>query len=190
MKRLFIILLGLLACKPRPGSLQSKVDKMIIVDDAVIDIGNIQDIMAPVWWSVEIHDGETVYNNDLKQFSQGQRQLLGIEWYLAEVNNGGHDQFYLNSTGIVWEDALNGLRTIGAAEIASILKESVQRFGTPPSKDRTKRIQQLNQFKVNFGGLDERLYSAQKSIESKMLAYIKSHRSEFYYKGTVQVPQP
>ena len=85
----------------------------VIVDDAVIESGEIQEIIDPLWWSVSIYDGEEQYQRDLEGFTAPQRYLFALQWYLAEVNNGGHDQFYSNSTGIVWEDAMNGAREMG-----------------------------------------------------------------------------
>lgn len=89
----------------------------VIVDDAVIESGEIQEIIDPLWWSVSIYDGEEQYQRDLEGFTAPQRYLLALQWYLAEVNNGGHDQFYSNSTGIVWEDAMNGAREMGMEEL-------------------------------------------------------------------------
>jgi len=54
-----------------------------------------------------------------------QRYIFTIEWYIAEVNNGGHDQFYFNSTGIVWKNALKGFEEIKHTKAHNILKESI-----------------------------------------------------------------
>jgi hypothetical protein len=63
-------------------------------------------VIDPLWWSVSIHDGPKKYEADLGHFSYPQRYIFAIQWYVAEVNNGGHNQFFFNSTGIVWKDAL------------------------------------------------------------------------------------
>lgn len=41
-------------------------------------------------------DGPQRYEEDLTQFSKEQRLVLAYHWYLSEVNNGVHDQFYFN----------------------------------------------------------------------------------------------
>jgi len=61
-------------------------------------------VIEPVFLSVSIYDGPERYEEDLANFSTEQRLVLAYHWYLSEVNNGGHDQFYYNSTGIVWRD--------------------------------------------------------------------------------------
>ena len=49
-------------------------------------------------------------------------------WYIAEVNNGGHDQFYFNSTGIVWKDALAGFGELGIDEAVEIIQEQLDAY--------------------------------------------------------------
>ena len=65
-----------------------------------------QSLIDPLWWSVSIYDGKEQYEKDLAPFTSSQRAIFAVQWYEAEVSNGGHDQFLCNSTGIVWEDAL------------------------------------------------------------------------------------
>ena len=76
------------------------------IGDREIDGDDYFAVIEPVFWSVSIYDGPEKYESDLASFSNEQRLLLAYHWYLSEVNNGGHDQFYYNSTGIVWRDAL------------------------------------------------------------------------------------
>lgn len=56
-----------------------------------------------------------------------------------EANNGGHDQVYFNSTGIVWKDALKGFEEIGHQQAYNILEQSAERIDGNPSLDRSKR---------------------------------------------------
>lgn len=88
---------------------------------------------------MSIYDGEEQYQRDLEGFTAPQRYLFALQWYLAEVNNGGHDQFYSNSTGIVWEDAMNGAREMGMEELYGIIRESADRMGGKPAKEREDR---------------------------------------------------
>ncbi len=92
------------------------VSTKIVVDDSLIDKKDIQAIIEPIWWSVDIYQSEAIYLTGLKSFSENQQYIFSIQWYIAEVNNGGHDQFFSNSTGIVWKDALKGFENIGLTE--------------------------------------------------------------------------
>ena len=145
-------------------------------------------VIEPVFWSVSIYDGPTQYERDLARFSNEQRLGLAYHWYLSEVNNGGHDQFYYNSTGIVWPDALNAFLAIGAEEVATIIKASVSRLGGDPSLDREERQQQLDLFNPDFEDLDNELFrlEEQDDFDHKMLAFIRTHRQRFFFSGIVE----
>lgn len=144
------------------------------------------EIIEPLWWSVDIYNGEEKYTSDLSKFSKEQRYVFAINWYLAEVNNGGHDQFYYNSTGIVAEDALQGFKELGLIENYNILKESFVLMGGLPSKDREERQNQLDKLEPNFEELDNRFYNTE--FETVMIKYIRDNSSKFYFTGTVEIP--
>lgn len=159
----------------------------VIVDDEVIESGEIQEMIQPLWWSVSIYDGEEQYRRDLEGFTAPQRYLFALQWYLAEVNNGGHDQFYSNSTGIVWEDAMNGAREMGMEELYGIIRESADRMGGEPAKEREDRWDQMSEREPDFGDLNKRLY-AMEDIEQRMAAYALENRQALYFDGEVEMP--
>ena len=161
--------------------------KLMIVDEKLINSNDPQAVIRPVWWSVSIYDGEKKYEDDLKSFSLPQRYVFAIQWYIGEVNNGGHYQFYDNSTGIVWEDALKGFEVIGAESNAAIIRESANRMGGNPSKDRKQRWEALEKLEPNFDDLDSAFYSDD-SYRGLLHTYIKENASAFYFDGEVKIP--
>ena len=169
-----------------------KVTVHITIDDQVIDAGDAYAVIDPVWWTANIYDGEREYDESLKVFSQEQRYLFAIAWHTAEVNNGGLDQFYFNSTGIVWQDALAGYKAIGLEEAAALLEESAARMGGSPSLDRRTRQEQLDTLRPDFEDLDNRFYTLQETVDfnEAMMTYIKQHRESFYFDGNVEKYQP
>jgi hypothetical protein len=160
----------------------------VIVDDKLIDSDDLFRIIEPLWWTVSIYDGEEQYLSDLKAFSNAQRYIFAIMWYQAEVNNGGHDQFYSNSTGIVWEDAMNGFKEIGLIENYNTIKESADRLGGFPSKDRDKRNDQLDKLEAGLGDLDDKFYELETKMQDSLLAYVRENRKDFYFKGMIEKP--
>ena len=167
------------------------ITEYVKIDDTVIEKSDPHTIIEPVWWIVNIYDGEQKYNESLAVFSKEQRFTLAVIWYLEEVNNGGHDQFYFNSTGVVWKDALAGFKELGIDDVAKIIEESASRIGGDPSLDRAKRQSQLDKIKPNFDDLDTRLYTLEKSmdIDQAMREYILKHRTAFYFEGEVKKPK-
>lgn len=158
----------------------------ITVDDSVIDSGDISAVIEPVWWLGNIYEDYATYEQSLAQFSQEQRLVFAIFWYQAEVDNGGHDQFYFNPTGIVWHDALQGLAAIGNQAAFNVLKESIKRLGGTPSYDREIRCQQLEANQLGFDDLDDEFYKIDLSPHLK--TYVNNNRGAFYFKGMVEKP--
>ena len=145
-------------------------------------------VIEPVFLFVSIYDGPQRYEEDLANFSTEQRLVLAYHWYLSEVNNGGHDQFYYNSTGIVWPDALKAFRELGHSEVVAIINASVNRLGGNPSLDREKRQEQLEQLKPNFEDLDQQLFRLEEraDFDEKVLEFIRTHREGFLFSGVVK----
>ena len=97
------------------------------------------DLIQPFWYNVSIYDGLEVYNEDLSGLTVAQRRFLALFWYDSEVCNGGHDQFFYNSTGIVWKDALEGMRMIGDNADADNFQKAIDLFGGSVPFDRDER---------------------------------------------------
>lgn len=160
----------------------------IHISDEEISTGDVQMLITPLWYSVSIYDGEERYNSDLSVFSVQQRHVFAVQWYLAEVYNGGHDQFFFNSTGIVWRDALEGFRAIGLQECAAILSEAARRMGGAPSSDREARWAIMDELEPEFGDLDSRLYKMDdEELKNSMMKYILDHKESFYFDGDIEV---
>lgn len=144
-------------------------------------------LIQPLWYSVSIYDGLDVYEQDLKPFTDAQRKILGLFWYDSEVCNGGHDQFFFNSTGIVWKDALECMRMIGASQAAENFQKAVDLFGGSIPFDRQERCMALDRLGENeafddFEQIDTCYYDRE-DINELMNDYVKRHAADFVVKG-------
>lgn len=157
------------------------------IGDREIQGGDYFAVIEPVFCLVSIYDGPQRYEDDLAKFSTEQRLVLAYHWYLSEVNNGGHDQFYYNSTGIVWPDALKAFREIGHSEVVAIIDASVNRLGGNPSLVTEERQEQLEQMNPNFDDLDQELFRLEEraDFDEKVLEFIRTHRESFVFSGVV-----
>lgn len=145
-------------------------------------------VKQPLWYTVSIYDSLEVYNQDLSSFTEGQRKIFALSWYNAEVCNGGHDQFFSNSTGIVWKDALEGMNLIGATELFENFQKAIDKFGGVVPFGRQERMQLLDTLweDENFDDiseLDNFYYDHNDVLESLMMEYIKNNASEFVVDG-------
>src|SRR5882724_8537510 len=140
-------------------------------------------VIEPVFLSVSIYDGPLRYEEDLGKFSNEQRLILACHWYLSEVNNGGHDQFYYNSTGIVWKDTLKAFAALGAGEAVGIIEESIRRLGGNPSLDREERQQEVDRLNPHFDDLDNKLFRLAErfDFDAAILKFIRANRQKFFF---------
>ena len=158
-----------------------------------------QSIIDPLWWCVSIYDGKEQYEKDLMPFTAAQRAVFAIQWYGAEVSNGGHDQFLFNSTGIVWEDALKGFELIGATKCAEILRDVINKCGGSIPFDREEREELLDKITINpddedkpidlFEQNDSDFYEEDDELETIIMAYVQAHAEDFVFIGDVEVPE-
>ena len=167
------------------------IEVKMIVDDETIEKGDIYDIIEPARWMIDIYGNEETYKQGLKQFTESQKHVFSIYWYKYEVDNGGHSQFFHNSTGIVWKDALKGFEKLAFNENAEILKSAVTKLGGSPSLDRRLRINQLNNSKVDFEKEDNEFYNVEKKVklEDRLIEYIQKNKTDFYFAGNVMKPK-
>lgn len=191
-------LVGLSCAKKKTSSLGSgngtkshmKMERVhVLIDQKMIaTTDNPFSLIEPVWWGANIYDSYKDYESSLAKFSRGQRLFFAIQWYAEEVDNGGHDQFYSNSTGIVWADALKGFREIGFSEAEAILGESAKRMGGQPPFDREERNKVLDVKMPKFKDLDDRFYKVEANLDAKMLDYARKHPKEFLFDGVIERP--
>lgn len=170
----------------KPQCKTKKTVQMVIDEQFIENNDNPFKIIEPLTWTVCTTDGIKKYEDDLSSFTEPQRYIYAITMYVSEVNNGGHESFYFNSAGIVWDDALRGFETIGAQKNVEILKESIARMGDNPSKDWNERQNRMEKLKPLFDDLDTRYYESEMEMPS-LYAYIREHTKDFYFSGEITI---
>ncbi|MGX7073739.1 DMP19 family protein [Falseniella ignava] len=159
---------------------------------AIEDIQNTEDvwdIINPVYDIVNIYGSYKDYLDSANIFTLEQRYLLAIIWYYIEVNNGGHYQFFDNSTGIVWEDALNGFKLFGMNEFASNFENVIEYFGGTIPFDREERWELLQKMEdENQDVFYEVLDQADNFVydydgQESELDYIKKNPEKFVFEA-------
>lgn len=147
------------------------------------------DVCKPMFELINIYDGYEQYLKSAEGFTLEQRYLSAIHWYWGEVINGGHHQFFYNSTGIVWQDALNGFKHFGMPEFADNFQKVVDYCGGTISFDRQERWNMLEELEEKngeelwavLGKADDFVYKHQR--EEGEWDYIKAHPEQFVFDG-------
>jgi hypothetical protein len=175
------------ATKDRPeDSKAAKKERVhVVIDENTVATQDAETIIEPIW-SIANLKSKVDYDSSLAKLSRGQRLIFAISLYGAEMDNGGHDQFYFNSSGMVWEEAQEGFTEIGVNEAANILAESAKRMGGRPSFDVKERRRFLEEKQPNFDDLDDRYYNLSVDIDARMLDYIRTHPKDFLFDGEIE----
>ena len=163
-----------------------------ITVEEILATDDMWTINEPAYWTINIYGSYDDYLESAKGFTVEQRYLNAICWYFAEVNNGGHYQFFYNSTGIVWEDALAGLRLFNMKELADNFQSVLDFFGGTVPFDRAERWYLLPQSENNpefFDFLDEKddvVYEYEGIFED---VFVHEHPELFVFDGTYTVSE-
>ena len=101
-----------------------------------------------------------------------------------EVNNGGFDQFFWNSSGDTAHETHAALLEIGAGEAAALLREAIEVFpaGKVPAnrEEREKLLESLPQSaREKWGALDGRFYEYPDDLTALMRRYVEAHAADF-----------
>ena len=147
-------------------------------------------INEPMYWTINIYGSYDDYLESANSFTVEQRYLNAISWYFAEVNNGGHHQFFYNSTGIVWEDALAGLRLFKMDILADNLQSVIDYFGGSVPFNREERWTILKDWDDEvfdfLDGKDDVVYEYEGIFED---VFVHEHPELFVFDGTYTVSE-
>lgn len=128
------------------------------------------DVIEKAYDSVDIYSGEHAFLAHFRPLPDYVRHLLAAHWCRSEVDNGGFDQFFLNSTGVLAPEAVSGFRAIGLMDAADVVAVAISRFGGNYPRDQDVRNEAMkslpNDGSTAFGGrglcfgdLNERFYN-------------------------------
>jgi len=115
----------------------------------------------------------------------GVQMVYTTSWLEAEVNNGGFNQYFWNSSGELANEALAGLVMIGAADHSTLLEEAIEirkreeqtmqeleRKGTEEAFVESYKLTALND-------LDQRFYGLEQDLSKLRVAYIRANPGSF-----------
>jgi hypothetical protein len=137
--------------------------------DAIIEIDNL---LSPVFYKKP------------QNLSMPEKNICYIEDLEREVNNGGLDQFFLNSSGDNTQETITALRQIGSMRFLGILESAAQQFPEARvPKDRDERMAVMEQIEDKTGpiwdSLDTEFYKYEEDIYGLLISYIQGHIKDF-----------
>lgn len=143
-------------------------------------------IIAPIRPYINVSGSFEDYKKDVSQFSICQRHIFAVNWYISEVYGDGHYVFFTESVGMVYLDAIEGLKTIEAKKYAKILEDAASEFNgiNHPLFDLEERATLINKLNLDFENADNAMYSLDEfgeGIAELQMAYIRSHINDFLF---------
>ena len=140
---------------------------------------DLWDALGPIAGRVNTGEDEASYEHSLARFSREQRYAHAVLAYASEVEAGGHARFFNGSSGLLWRDAMKGLREIGAHDGAMILSEAALRAGGTPPANRSERQNLLERLSPRFNDLDARYHRA--NPVARLRRYMENNAASFYF---------
>lgn len=123
--------------------------------------------------------------------SEPRRVVLLVDELESEVNNGGFDQFYLNSSGDGAYALPSALRALGHSAAAALAERANSQFPSGPARHRAKRLAQMDDLPDPDSEMWSRLDSEFYSLDAPFGGiaahlggkYILEHATEFFQPG-------
>jgi hypothetical protein len=115
------------------------------------------------------------------------RQAIYMIWALeAEVNNGGYNQFYFNSSGHFYKHLPDALRLVGASKFADLTKRANETFEKENPKITQHQDGTLEGFSKSYDDnllnkFDDEFYDLYKTenLQQIQVDYIRNNKKEF-----------
>ena len=96
-------------------------------------------VIEAAYRDVSIHDGPFTFSAFFNKYPVHVRHLLATHWCQSEIENGGFHQFFLNPTGVLAPEAMDGFHALGLDGVARILDTAMQRLSAKYERDRDRR---------------------------------------------------
>lgn len=125
----------------------------------------------------------------VQNLTKGQQAIFSVWWVEAEVNNGGFNQFYFNSSGQYAKMAVDGFQLFGASKFADLMKRANDVY-----EENRERLEEFDDGSIEsfsesyednpLNALDQEFYDLYKSepLNELRIAYIRKHPNEFTQK--------
>lgn len=116
-----------------------------------------------------------------KALTDTERVVLAVEALEREVNNGGYDQFFTNSSREFASTIVDSLRRIGCNKAASITERAVRALRvsdlTVEAVDAAMAVDDEKRLE-KFARCDEAYYKNTEPIADRLFAFIKTNKAE------------
>ena len=116
----------------------------------------------------------------MQALNEHERVIYVTQLLEAEVNNGGFDQFFRNSSGNLSNEIVSAFKQIGALKTAAICAKAISLFPKPVPAAQEERVQSLtDEADVILDECDEEFRHSEENLELLNNQYIMEHKAWF-----------
>jgi hypothetical protein len=147
--------------------------------DQILTLKNSTEMIIELSYGIS----DKIHKKGFDSLSHPERVLHHIYWLESEVNNGGFDQFFVNSSGDYALDTPSALEEIGAHHTAHLVKRAIDLFPRgSPSRNREQRIEQLESMgetlRDQFSAFDSEFFEYQDPLEELQVKYMVANKDQ------------
>ncbi len=111
--------------------------------DITMSKTNYWDQIEEAFEAVDIYETYDVFKQGAAKYPEWKIDILAVHWTMSETVNGGLEQYFNNSTGILAPEAVLGFQRIGKPELAAALQKAMALLGEPYPRERKERGERL-----------------------------------------------
>ena len=124
------------------------------------------------------------YGDEMEVLSEPQKIFRFNQNLEREVNNGGFNQYFSNSSGEYAQETILSLKTIGAYKTASIVQMAIAQFpGSIVPKDSDVRREIVEKIEESadeiWNDLDQLFFLYEDDLNSLNIEYVKKNKDFF-----------
>jgi hypothetical protein len=150
-----------------------------------LSIDEILTLDDPTSMIIELSYGlsDKISRSGYEGLSHPEKVLNSVFWLDAEINNGGFDQFFYNSSGNHANETAAALEEIGAGHTAELVRKAISYFpGGSPSPDIYKRRKMWDLINEDISAqwnlLDTQFYKYDDPLEELQVKYMMLNKDE------------
>lgn len=173
---ILIISTGIISCRQTnsEGQVKINIDKILETEDETTAIIELDTKLNEI----------SGYGENIEKLNESQKTVLFVENLEREINNGGFNQFFFNSSGNFTHETIIALKTIKAFKTSDIVAKAISVWPNQNvPKNRAKRQYILEEIEGQanpvWNECDEEFYKYPDNIVTLLLDYVKSNRSDF-----------
>jgi hypothetical protein len=181
---IFAALLNLVGCSP-------KSDQGKILTAQIIDTTSDDELLQVVFDNLAeklSKDYDEEYQAVLT-WTKSQQAIYTIWWLEAEVNNGGYNQFYANSSGQFYKLLPDALKLVGAMKFADLTERANKTYESENKKITEHQDGTVEGFSKSYDNnplnkFDDEFYDLYKTenLQQLQVDFIRKHKLEFIHK--------